>query len=124
MNKTKALFADLKKASQRLEEALALPKTAINQDATIQRFEFTFELFWKLLQAILSENSIQAYGPKNAIREAGKMGILEDVEQWLAFLTARNLASHTYNEKLASEVYEEAKLFLDSLQQTLKTIEI
>ena len=123
MEKAKSLFVDLQKASQKLSIALHLPPTEINRDATIQRFEFTFELFWKLLQTILAKNGIEAYGPKNAIREAGKLGILDNVEEWLEFLTARNLASHTYNEKLAKDVYKEAKLFLESLGKVLDKIE-
>ena len=123
MEKTQSLLADTQKASQRLSEALDLAQTEINRDGTIQRFEFTFELFWKLLQAILTEEGIQAYGPKNAIREAGKLGLLEDVESWLEFLTARNLASHTYNEKLAQDVYQEAKVFLVALQNALIRVE-
>ncbi len=123
MEKTQSLLADTQKASQRLSEALDLAQTEINRDGTIQRFEFTFELFWKLLQAILTEEGIQAYGPKNAIREAGKLGLLEDVEEWLEFLTARNLASHTYNEKLAQDVYQEAKVFLVALQNALIRVE-
>ncbi|SRR5258708_10404078 len=123
MDKIQSLFADLQNASQRLSEALSLPVTDINRDAAIQRFEFTFELFWKLLQTILTDNGIQSYGPKNAIREAGKMGIIEDVEQWLTFLTARNLTSHTYNEKTAQEVYDEAKLFFAALQLTYTHIQ-
>lgn len=123
MEKINSLLADTKKTSQKLGEALDLPQTEINRDATIQRFEFTFELFWKLLQAILTEDGIMAYGPKNAIREAGKLELIESVEEWLGFLTARNLASHTYNEKLAQDVYKEAKNFLRSLQQSFPRIE-
>ena len=44
------LLADLESALERLSEALAAPKTDLNRDASIQRFEFTFELFWKSLK--------------------------------------------------------------------------
>jgi len=40
----------------------------INQDATIQRFEFTFELAWKLMKTILEEEGIKVVSPKNVIR--------------------------------------------------------
>lgn len=38
------------KALRRLEEALDKPESAIVRDASIQRFEFTFELAWKAIQ--------------------------------------------------------------------------
>lgn len=122
MDKTQSLFLDLQNAAQRLAEAINLPITDITRDATIQRFEFTFELFWKLLQVILTDNLVQVYGPKNTFREAGKLGIIDDVEQWIAFLEARNLTTHTYNEKTAKVVYNEAKQFLHTLQATFKTL--
>lgn len=123
MEKIESLLSDLKKASVKLYEAHRLPKSEINRDGTIQRFEFTFELFWKLLQAILAENGIEAYGPRNSFREAGKMGLIDNVEKWLEFLTARNLATHTYNEKLAENVYDESKIFLSYLEKSITNIE-
>jgi len=44
MTKTNYLIADLKKSLTKLEQAIAEPKSEIVRDATIQRFEFTFEL--------------------------------------------------------------------------------
>jgi nucleotidyltransferase substrate binding protein (TIGR01987 family) len=42
------------RALARLNEALAVPETApLAIDGTIQRFEFTFELCWKAMQAML-----------------------------------------------------------------------
>lgn len=123
MEKVESLFTDLKKASEKLQEAHQLPITEINRDGTIQRFEFTFELFWKLLQAILTRDGIEAYGPRNAFREAGKLGLIDDVEKWLEFLTARNLTVHTYNEKLAQEIYNTSKDFLTHLNKSFDNLE-
>jgi hypothetical protein len=47
----KATLESLGKALDRLEEALEQPlENALAVDATIQRFEFTIELFWKALK--------------------------------------------------------------------------
>lgn len=40
--------AEVRQAAARLREAVAEPENAIVRDAVIQRFEFSFELVWKL----------------------------------------------------------------------------
>jgi hypothetical protein len=45
------LLSSFGKAHSQLTRALAQPKDEFVRDAAIQRFEFTFELFWKTLQA-------------------------------------------------------------------------
>jgi len=111
MTKVQSLFSDLKKAVNKLEQAALLPASEINRDATIKRFEFCFELCWKLMQAILQENGIEAYGPKGSIREAAKLGLIDNPKIWLEFLKARNLTSHTYEEDVAEKVYNKVKRF-------------
>ncbi len=46
MTKLESLIKDLKKANQKLKEATRLKPTEIHKDATLKRFEFTFELAW------------------------------------------------------------------------------
>lgn len=40
-------------------------------DATIQRFEFCFELAWKLMKTVLEYEGIEANSPRSCIREGG-----------------------------------------------------
>ena len=113
MTKIQAQYEDLQKAFGRLKEAVILPSdVTINQDATIQRFEFTFELAWKLMQSIEVENNINVYGVKTIIREAAKLGLIDDPVKWIDFLKDRNLSIHTYKEELAQKVYQSAKEFI------------
>lgn len=123
MTKLEAQYQDLQKASARLKEAVELPPTVIHQDATIQRFEFTFELCWKLLNTIARENGIDVYGPRNSFRAAAKLGIIDNPAGWFEFLTARNYTAHIYNEETAQWVYSKAKEFtsyVDSLITNVK----
>lgn len=106
MTKLESQIEDLKKALNRLKEGLSLPKNiTINQDATIQRFEFTFELSWKVMQTIVNQNIEGVYGPKNVFREAAKLGLISDPVKWFEFLENRNQTVHTYKEELAKKVY-------------------
>lgn len=115
---------ELKKALERLKEALALDKTDIVRDSTIQRFEFTVELSWKALQRFLSLSGIsEVLTPKNVFREGARLGLVDDPEAWIRFVDARNLSSHTYKESLAEEVYARAKELPSYVQQLIQNIE-
>jgi nucleotidyltransferase substrate binding protein (TIGR01987 family) len=120
MVKTDSLLEDLEKSVARLEEAASLDSTVIHQDATIQRFEFTFELAWKLMQEIGKESNRDMYGPRNSIREAAQLGLIDDPQVWFDFLEARNLTVHTYNEETAQKVYKKAKEFVPHAKSLLK----
>jgi len=117
----------LEKAIARLAETLVLKPTQVHQDATIQRYEFTFELAWKTMQSFAFEKGIKVISPKDSIRTAAQLSIIEDIESWFDFLDARNMSSHIYDEKMANLVYQEAKRFLpevEALIGKLKTLAI
>ena len=78
-------------------------------DATIQRFEFCFELAWKLMKAVLEYEGIEANSPRSGIREGWKQGLNSDAEAWLDMMEKRNLSSHTYDENVARDIYHEVK---------------
>jgi len=119
MTKLQSQYDDLKKAYHRLKEALSLPPTNIHQDATIQRFEFTFETSWKLMNNIVRENGIDVYGPKNTFRAVAKLGLIDDPSSWFLFLEARNYTTHIYDEKIAKWVYTTAKKFLPFVEKLI-----
>ncbi len=97
------------KALLALQDALQQPKTSIVRDASIQRFEFCTELAWKTSKKIMRTVSSS---PKSVVREMAQASLIDDPEQWLKYLDARNLSVHTYNEVLAEQVFATAKTFL------------
>jgi nucleotidyltransferase substrate binding protein (TIGR01987 family) len=111
MTKLQAQYSDLKKALKKLEQALAQKETEMNRDASIQRFEFTFEMSWKLMQSIAKNNNINLYGVKSVIREAAKLNLITEPLIWFEFLEKRNLTAHTYKKELAKEIYQAIKKF-------------
>lgn len=79
----------------------------IVRDATIQRFEYSFEAVWKAVKKYLDLiEGIQANSPKAVIRASMETGLLDERSSRHALLMAddRNLTSHTYNEELAKEI--------------------
>lgn len=124
--KEKALeiIADLKNALARLQEALKLEGTLIVKDASIQRFEFTFELCWKLMQAVARFKDAKTTGSvRGSIRTGAQLGIVENVEAWFEFHDARNQASHTYDIEMADEVYQKIKSFPPVVSQLIESAE-
>ncbi len=79
-------------------------------DAAIQRFEFTYELAWKLMKAYLEYDGIAVVNsPRSAFKEAFAAGLIHDGDGWMAMLDDRNLTTHTYDEQKAMEIYERIK---------------
>ncbi len=122
MTKLKKLIQSLKKANQRLKEAVRLKSTRIHKDATIQRFEFTFELSWKTIQAWMVDQGLECKSPKNCIREAARLEIIDNPQNWFKYLEARNFISHIYSEKMADKIYKKALKFPKEVDSLLKKI--
>lgn len=123
MSKLENLTKDLKKANLRLKEAINLKPTRIHKDATIQRFEFTFELSWKIIQEYVRDQGFDCNSPKNCIREGAKLEVINNPEDWIEYLKARNLIAHTYNEKMADKIYRQAVKFPREIDELLKNIQ-
>jgi nucleotidyltransferase substrate binding protein (TIGR01987 family) len=106
-------------AHAQLTKALAQPKDEFVRDAAIQRFEFTFELFWKTLQAYCRLQGVEANSPRASLREAFRLRLLDDDSQYMAMLQSRNLASHTYEEAMTETIYAALPTFADAMHTTV-----
>ena len=97
------------RALKTLEEIIILPHSEIVRDATIQRFEYTFEIFWKFVKAYLNKREgIVCNSPKSCFREAFAVGIISESDTTMALEMTddRNLTSHAYHEEVAEEIFE------------------
>ena len=80
----------------------------LEKDGIIQRFEFTFELSWKVMQDYLKHlGYYQIKGPRPVITQMAQDGLL-DPFIWEEILTARNELSHIYDEK-------KSRIYLDKI---------
>jgi nucleotidyltransferase substrate binding protein (TIGR01987 family) len=107
------------KALMRLEEALL--RSAELDDlvivATIQRFEFTFELGWEALKRKLLIQGIETTTPRHSLQQAYAVGWLDEELIWLNMLRDRNLTSHTYREEQALEIYRKINSYAIELRK-------
>ena len=102
---------DLKNATNRLEEALREKVTDIVIDGILHRFEFTFELAWKTMKDYIEYQGVinKIGGPREIIKEAFSMGLIEDGEIWIKMMLARNNLSHLYDQETSRQIYTEIK---------------
>ncbi|MCX5923880.1 MAG: HI0074 family nucleotidyltransferase substrate-binding subunit [Candidatus Dependentiae bacterium] len=109
---TKLVFDQLEKAITRLEQAVQRPVSSdrLEIDGTIQRFEFTIELFWKALKKkLFEEYGVEVHAPKQVLQQAYVNKLIYNETVWLSMLTDRNLTSHTYKQSLADQIYKNIK---------------
>ena len=117
-------YTKLNRALKALDLMASLPldKNRGNVDATIQRFEFTIELFWLFLKAFLESKGVEVRYPKDVLNAAYKGHLIDDEELWINMLKDRNLTSHTYDEKLADLIYERIKTYVPIFIKTLNSL--
>jgi len=106
----------LQRALKAFVIALEAPHNELQRDAAIQRFEFCYELSWKLMKFILEYEKGEDIGSAKAIlKQAQLTRLIKDELLWLDIHRYRNETSHTYDESLSKLVYD----FLPSYYQTM-----
>src|SRR5262245_20235868 len=75
-------------------------------------FETALEYGWKELKQRVEKEGLDVLSPKDAIRKAGEIGMINSVEAWIGFLDARNIAVHDYLGVPRPEYLVVAKEFL------------
>jgi nucleotidyltransferase substrate binding protein (TIGR01987 family) len=101
----------LSSLNRALVRAMEAPIDEELRDAAIQRFEYTFELCWKMLKRQLEQelpNPAEAdgYSYKQLFRVGGERGLIDNVEAWFEYRERRNITSHTYDADKAQKVFE------------------
>lgn len=108
-----------------IETSGSRPLTQLEKEGVIQRFEYTWELAWKVLKDYLEYKGIilETITPAAAIKAGFSANIISDGDIWMKALDARNKMSHTYNLKVFEAVIKDiSALFLpvlDNLHITL-----
>lgn len=120
-------LSPLVKSLRSLRLALRQPKDEFIRDSVIQRFEFTYEISWKLLKRVLEQDegteNVDQLSRRDLFRLASEKGILANVTDWFAYHRARNETSHAYSEAKAEEVYAVALRFARDAGRLLRELE-
>lgn len=125
-------LSSLDKALDRLDEALqalaVAPDNSLYRDATIQRFEFTYELAHKMLRRYLemaapTPQVIDEMAFPDLIRTGSEQGLLDSGwDRWKDYRKARGTTSHTYDADKAREVLAIVPDFLQEARHLAQTL--
>lgn len=93
-----------------LERSRSVPDDEDIRDACIQRFEYTYELAYKMLkrqleQELQSSEELDHLPFKELIRVGAERGLINDPQRWFDYRDKRNITSHTYDQAKAREVF-------------------
>jgi nucleotidyltransferase substrate binding protein (TIGR01987 family) len=126
----------LKRALNTLEQAIYLHKEKLGEpelalalrDSVVQRFEYTYELAWKLIQRWIAENvspesAEPVYSRKELFRMAARQGLIEDPLRWFSYHKARNVSAHTYDESKAEQAFQAALGLVGDVKYLLEELE-
>ena len=122
-------FDNYKRAFGLLREAIEIIEerdvSQLEKEGIIQRFEYTWELAWKVLRDYLTYQGvvIDTATPRATIRAAFAAHVIANGEKWMETLDARNKMFHTYDfktfEKIIVAIQSDYLVLFDQLHETL-----
>lgn len=98
-------FENFRRALELLEQAVAREArhqlNELEREGLVQRFEYTFELGWKVLADSLASQgfTLPVGGVRGIIRLAFESGVIADGDGWIEALKARNESAHVYDQE-------------------------
>lgn len=112
-------LAQLEKSLAYVESEMARQDPGLRQQfraASIQAFEYSYELCWKMLKRRLERDAatpaeVDSLGFRELIRAGAERGFVADPEAWFEYRDRRNQTAHTYGEATAERVLAAARRF-------------
>ena len=107
-------FKNFQRVFMLLREALENDLDSLNQlekEGVIQRFEYTFELAWKVLKDKMEYDglALNQISPKAVVRQAYQAKYIDQPDIWIKMIGDRNLMSHTYDFKKFESIINSIK---------------
>lgn len=104
----KRAFLLLRQAIEQIEQRQL---SQLEKEGVIQRFEYTWELAWKLLKDFLEASGVnlETTTPLAVIKAAFSTKVINNANVWIQALDARNKMAHTYNFTVFEETILDIK---------------
>ncbi len=84
----------------------------LEQEGIIQRFEYTYELTWKMLKDYLEYSgnvNLVEFTPRNVFKEAFVAKIINDGQVFIDMMLSRNFLSHCYEREKALDILDDIR---------------
>lgn len=81
--------------------------TELERAGIIHFFKLSFDFFMDLLGIYLEGEGYFVKSPRETVKQAFQIGLVEDGHIWIDALSNRNLTTHTYDEELAEKMTKE-----------------
>lgn len=124
-------FEQLTNKFQSYEKAVVKLEDAINhlgdnnefiRDSIIKRFEYAYELSWKLLKVYIEDQGFieEITFPKMVFKEAARAGLINKEWIWLDMLDSRALTKNIYDDEITKEIIDKIRNeYLEELKDLL-----
>jgi nucleotidyltransferase substrate binding protein (TIGR01987 family) len=99
----------------------------LEMEGLVQRFEYTFELAWKVLQDLLVYKGYEfMLGPNGTMKMAFEDGLITNHDGWRKMAKSRNTLSHVYDEEevlpIVRLIYSDYAPLLKQLDKSLELL--
>lgn len=99
------------KSLKNLKKSLnADPKADFVLEGTVQNFNLTFDISWKVMKDILIKEleilDFAAGSPRETLRQAFVNGMIDN-DRWMQMLRVRNQLAHDYDGTLAAKSFQD-----------------
>lgn len=123
-SKLEGYLNTFEKAVSRFGEALQHKDNVLLLDASMQRFEFCYELSWKTLKRFLEVQGISnTKTPREVFSEAFRLGWLTETDDfWMNLIKDRNLSSHLYSEEDARLIFNKFPEYLEAFKNIVNKL--
>lgn len=130
-------LSSLHKAHKALAKSLAFLSSELASDldlreqfraASIQAFEFTHELAFKMLKRQLEQmlpdpSSVDKMPYMDVIRSGAEAGLISEIARFREYREKRNITSHTYDSEKAEDILATLPAFCDDIGHLIHELE-
>ena len=115
--KDKKLNQAIQDLNQAMLSAAQAHKNVVIYAGISKLFETCLEYAWKYFKQQALDEGLEVFSPKDAIKMAGRMDLIDSVEDWLGFLEGRNLAVHDYQGVSQDDYLNTIRKFLSAVKK-------
>lgn len=115
--KDKKLNEAIQNLNQAMRSEVEARKNIVIYAGISKLFETCLECAWKYFKNKALDDGLEVFSPKDAIKMAGRMALIDSVEEWLGFLEGRNLAVHDYQGVSQDDYLDTIRKFLFAVKK-------